>query len=557
VTSKTLECGCKFEIHNDRIMYEPNIEKLPLNCQATWDLICDGNTKGVFQLESQLGRSMAERVKPHNIEELSDLIAIIRPGCMEAIVDGKSLTQHYIDRKHGIDPVEYFHDALKPILSSTYGILVYQEQALLIARDIGGFDLQEADILRKAIGKKNVSLMADLRKDFIAKAEEKGIVTKTQAKEIFGWIEKSQRYSFNKSHSVSYAYNSYLTAYTKTHFVHEFFTSYLKNSIGKPDAYAEIEELVNNARVMNIDVKPPNIQKMNKYFTLINRNPTFGLTEIKTVGGSVFDKMIACLHKYNQTIEKSTGQKRSPLLDWSTFLICFGLCIKTDSFEAIILSGALDCFDVSRSQMLHELKMFRELSKREVPWIQNYKQSHLDADLVQSIQAMMDQNDWSDRKRPIFRRDRVEVVESIIDSLQNPGYDLIDLPGWKARQEEHYLGVSLTCARVDEYDTSRANCTCKEYIDGFNSQKGIRIAAQIDTVREWKIKKGNSKGQKMGFVTISDGTCSLDSVTLFSDEWSKYNKQIKEGNIMLFIGNRDNKRGSLLIKSISKIKNLS
>ena len=165
--AEVFECGCKFEVHSGDIIYDPNIETLPLSCEHTWDMISEGNTKGVFQLESQLGRSMSEKVKPRNIEELSDLIAIIRPGCMEAIVDGKSLTQHYIDRKHGIDPVEYFHGALEPILSSTYGILVYQEQALLIARDIGGFDLQEADILRKAIGKKNVSLMAELRNQFI------------------------------------------------------------------------------------------------------------------------------------------------------------------------------------------------------------------------------------------------------------------------------------------------------------------------------------------------------------------------------------------------------
>ena len=118
------------------------------------------------------------------------------------------------------------------------------------------------------------------------------------------------------------------------------------------------------------------------------------------------------------------------------------------------------------------------------------------------------------------------------------------------------MGVSLTCARVDEYDTSGANCTCKEYVDGFNSKGTIRIAAQVDGVREWKIKKGNSKGQNMGFVTISDGTCSLDSVTVFSEEWSKYGKDIKEGNVLLLIGSRDKKRGSFLIKSISKIKNL-
>ena len=544
----TFACGCTFDVIDDKIQYDPNIEYLPLNCLETWKLICEGNTKGVFQLESQLGRSMAERVKPSDIEELSDLVAIIRPGCMEAIVDGKSLTQHYIDRKHGIDPVEYFHDALEPILSSTYGILVYQEQAILIARDIGGFDLQEADILRKAIGKKNVGLMAALKKQFIQKAAERKVVTQGQAEEIFGWIEKSQRYSFNKSHSVSYAYNAYLTAYTKAHFPKEFFTSYLKNSIGKPDAYTEIEELVNNARVMDISVMPPNIKKMNKAFTLIGNNPTFGITEIKGVGGSVFDKMIACLDRNRIDLEEC---------DWNSFLIGFGGCIKVDSFEALILSGALDCFNVSRSQMAHELKMFRELSKRELAWVESYKLSCGDTDLKECITQMISTNDWSNPKRPIFRRDRLEVVESIMDSLENPGYELVDLPGWKARKEEHYLGVSLTCARVDEYDTSGANCTCKEYIDGFNSTNGIRIAAQIDAVREWKIKRGNAKGKKMAFVTISDGTCSLDNVTVFSDEWDKHNGDISEGNVVLLRGMRDAKRGSFLIKSVSKVKNLA
>jgi DNA polymerase III alpha subunit len=547
--AEVFECGCKFEVLGGDIIYDPNIETLPLNCEHTWDIISEGNTKGVFQLESQLGRSMSEKVKPRNIEELSDLIAIIRPGCMEAIVDGKSLTQHYIDRKQGIDPVEYFHGALKPILSSTYGILVYQEQALLIARDIGGFNLQEADILRKAIGKKNVSLMAELRNQFIEKAEVKGTVNKEQAEEIFGWIEKSQRYSFNKSHSVSYAYNAYLTAYTKQHFPHEFFTAYLKHSIGKPDAYLEIEELVNNARLMNIHVQPPNIKQMNKYFTLvIDTLPTFGITEIKGVGGSVYDKMVLCLEK--NKIDLKT-------CDWDTFLIGFGPCIKVDAFEALILSGALDCFKISRSKMNHELKMFRELSKREIPWIEKFKQDNAKKNFTDCIQAMLDKNDWSNRHRPIFRKDRVEVVESIIDSLNNPGYELVDLPGWKARQEEKYLGVSLTCARVDEYDTSGANCTCKEYVDGFNCKGTIRIAAQVDGVREWKIKKGNSKGQNMGFVTISDGTCSLDSVTVFSEEWNKYAKDITEGNVLLLIGSRDKKRGSFLIKSVSKVKNLA
>lgn len=544
---KSFECGCAFNLDNDgATIYDPDITSIPLTCKLTWDLICEGNTKGVFQLDSQLGRSMAKQVAPTNIGELSDLIAIIRPGCMEAIVEGKSLTQHYIDRRHKRDPVEYFHDALEPILSSTQGILVYQEQALLIARDIAGFDLQEADILRKAIGKKNVSLMGKLKKSFVKKSEKKGVVDQRQAEEIFSWIEKSQRYSFNKSHSVSYAYNAYLTAYTKAHFPNAFFTSYLKNAVGKPDTYGEIEELVNNARTMNITVSPPNIRRLDKYFTLVNNRPTFGLTEIKGVGGSVFDKIETCFKENGIDLLEC---------DWQTFLIGFGRCIKGDSFEAMILSGAMDCFKTSRTQMLHELKMFRELSKREMPWVENYKRKFPNVGLTGCIKAMIEKNDWKDPQRPIYRKERVETVESILSSIKDAGYELVDLPGWLAQKEEHFLGVSLTCNKVDEYDTTGANCTCKEYIDGF-SGKSIRIAAQIDNAREWKIKNGQAKGQMMGFLTISDGTCSMDSVTMFSEEWLRYRKLVDKGNVVLFIGSRDTKRGSFLIKSVSKTKNL-
>ena len=221
--TRDFRCGCSFDTTLDgHTIYSPDITQLPLDCNDTWDLICEGNTKGVFQLESQLGRSLASQAKPRNIEELSDLIAIMRPGCLEAMVKGKSLTQHYIDRKSGEESVEYFHDSLEPILKSTYGILVYQEQAILIATEIAGFDLQEADILRKAIGKKKAGVMAQVKKSFLEKSGNKGVVTREQAEEIFSWIEKSQRYSFNKSHAISYAYNAYLTAYTKAHFPHEF-----------------------------------------------------------------------------------------------------------------------------------------------------------------------------------------------------------------------------------------------------------------------------------------------------------------------------------------------
>ena len=168
--------------------------------EKTWQLFSDGKTKGVFQLESNLGKSRSKKLAPNSIEELSALIAIIRPGCLQAYVDGKSMTHHFIDRKHGREEVTYLHESLEEILAQTYGVLVYQEQSMRIAQKIAGFNLEEADELRKAIGKKKADLMAQVKKKFIKGANKVKIVNKEEAEEIFGWIQASSRYDFNKSH---------------------------------------------------------------------------------------------------------------------------------------------------------------------------------------------------------------------------------------------------------------------------------------------------------------------------------------------------------------------
>ena len=541
----TLECGCEFQQDEQgRIIFDTDITKMNMSCPATWDLICEGNTKGVFQLESQLGRSLAKQAKPRNIEELSDLIAIMRPGCLEAIVKGKSLTMHYIDRKHKKDAVEYFHEALEPILKSTYGILVFQEQAILLAQEIAGFDLQEADILRKAIGKKKADVMAKVKKNFIDKSVERGIVTKAEAEEIFSWIEKSQRYSFNKSHSVSYAYNGYITAYAKAHFPHEFFTSYLKHSIGKPDTFVEVQELVNNAKIMGINVLPPSVIEMNEEFELIGENPTYGITNVKGVGSSVYKKML----------DDMKAQDIDPRhCDWDCFLMLVAPKVNKRAFENLILAGAFDCFKILRAKMQHNYNALKDIGKRETAWLMEYKKENPQATVEESLQKMIEVSLEGGKKRPIFRKDKIPVVQDLLRSYNDPGYALFDSPSWMANQEQELLGISLTCNKVDEYDTTRANCTCKEFIDGFESQHGAVIAVQIESVREWTIKKGKAKGNKMGFVVASDNSCCLDNITAFSEEWDKYKNLLYEGNTVLLRGSRDKNRGSFLIKRVEQL----
>ena len=238
------------------------------NDEKTWQLFAEGKTKGVFQLESNLGKSWSKKLSPNNIEELSALIAIIRPGCLKAFVDGKSMTQHFIDRKHGREEVTYLHESLEEILAPTYGVLVYQEQSMRIAQKIAGFDLQEADVLRKAIGKKKADLMAKVKKSFIAGAKKTKVVDKETAEEIFSWIQASSRYAFNKSHSISYAVCSYWSAYDKAHSPEEFFLSYLYYANEKQDPHQEVYELISEAKLFDIQTRTPSLANFEDKFNV-------------------------------------------------------------------------------------------------------------------------------------------------------------------------------------------------------------------------------------------------------------------------------------------------
>ena len=534
-------CGCVFEQNEKGLpIFNPNIEAVPLDCSRTWDMISEGNTKGVFQLESNLGQGKAKEVKPRNIDELSDLIAIIRPGCGDAIVDGKSLTQHYIDRKAGRDDVKYFVEveALVPILGPTYGILVYQEQAMKIAQVIAGFTLQQADNLRKAIGKKKVDLMAQAKRDFMIGADKLGIVSHKEAEEIFGWIEKSQKYSFNKSHSVSYALNGYQTAYAKAHFPRAFFTAYLRHSNGKPKPFVEVNELVNNARTMDIDVKPPSILNMNPEFCLIDNCPTFGLINVKNVGRSVYDQIYGVVKNNKYDVSQ---------MDWEEFLMRIGRYIKSNSFESMIKAGVFDCYKSNRQEMLYQFNIYRELKDGDREFLAKDDSNTLKEGLTKLIDHIK-----ATKKDTVFTERHIELIEGSLISLDEPPYDLEDRPSWRAKQERDLLGIELTCSEIDEYDIGDANCTCREYSKGFDSQS-IAIAAQIDDVREWKTKSGKNRGSVMAFLRISDGTCSLDSVTVFSDDWKKIKDQVEIGKIVLLRGSRDKNRGSFLVKRVQKL----
>ena len=527
----TFECGCKFPATklpngNTSVNFSPNIEDINLDCSKTWDLISEGNTKGCFQLESRLGQAMAKKLKPENIEQLSALISILRPGCLEAIRDGKSVSNHYIDKKNGQESVDYFHSGLEPALKTTYGEMIYQEQAMEIAQTIAGFDLKEADMLRKAIGKKKPEEMAKVKSKFLEGSKQSKIVSEDQAEEIFGWIEKSQRYSFNKSHAVSYAINGYLSAYAKAHFPRVFFASYLRFAKDKIDPQQEIKELIRNANEMDINIHIPDFRNLNEFFTIKDKNIYFGLTDIKGVGASVYQKIIE--------ITKNLDTNNLKWLETNTKIL---MNINSTAAKSLISGGAFDYFKKNRTEMLFEYELLCNLTKKELEQFDNLMISNetLKSNLIRLCELGK------------TNKNRKENILNLTKIIDNPPYSLIDKIGWLSDSESSLLGASITCSKLDTYDISMTNLDCKQYKHTY-IDKNIIIAGEVVNINVVKTKKGKNPGQEMAFITIEDSTGILDSVVFFPEKWEEYKHHLFERNILIFVGNKTKNKDALVVE---------
>ncbi len=529
-TKVNFDCGCSFDASSNSDLYniDFDISKINFDCSRTWGLISDGNTKGCFQLESRLGQSMAKKLMPENVEQLSALISILRPGCLEAIRDGKSVSNHYIDKKNGQESIDYFHESLEPILKTTYGEMVYQEQAMQIAKDIAGFNLQEADMLRKAIGKKKPEEMAKIKTKFIEGSKTIGKVSENEAEQIFSWIEKSQRYSFNKSHAVSYAINGYISAYAKAHFPLIFFLSYLRLAKDKIDPQQEILELVSNARDMDIGVFGPNILFMNKEFDIINHKIYFGLTNIKGLGESVYNKLLSVVN--GKDIAK---------MSWLDLLVNVLLNINSSSAKALISSGAVGHLKISRSKMLFDLSVVSELTQKELSKCSEIIQLQKPKDMAELIRVLL-------ASAKINKNRQVKIM-SLLNQIINTPYSLEDDPEWISNSERDLLGVPLSVTKTDLYDSSHANTDCKD-IKHFPNNKQFFIVAEIDTMSVVVTKRGKTPGKEMCFLRLTDSYGSVDSVVLFPEEFEEYKDLLDNGRVLMFSGQKSGKNNTPIVK---------
>lgn len=537
------DCGCEVPIIDSKVKEMDGLPSLKIDyynlpdCPKVWELIGTGRTKGIFQLESNLGQSWAKKVLPRDISEMAALIAIIRPGVLKSILDKKSLTQHYVDRKHGLEEVEYFHEALEPILQETYNILIYQEQAIKISQDIAGLSLEESDSLREAIGKKLPEKMAKVKTKFLEGCDKTQVVNKEEAEEIFGWIEQSQKYSFNASHSVGYGETGYWSAWVKYHFPFHFYTSWLYYAKEKIDPQLEVRQLLTDAKYFGVDICPPSLPHL-RYgdfgeFSLYKDKVRFGINNIKKIGKASSNKILKQVEKCEKTLKK-------PIVRWTWYEILLHLDLTSTVMNGLIQAGALQHLNIARSRLLYEYQIWRKLTKKEKKLLQNV-----------SINTVQDALKYLVSKG--LAKNRQSKVEDLLRTLNNPPQSLSDTVYKVSNWELDLLGVPITYNKLDNCDqdaVNLANTTCKE-AENLDPHKKIIIACEINRVSEYKIKSGERQGDLMAFLDVEDSTGTIN-VIAFADIWTAQRHILYEGNTVLIFG-KISPRGGIIIENVKNL----
>ncbi len=536
MTMYKFDCGCEIPIIDEKIKPNDGLPSMEIDyyninhkCPATWSLFCEGKTKGIFQLEKSLGKAWSEKMKPVSIEEVSALVSIIRPGTLKAIVDGKSMTRHFVDRKNGEEEFEYFHPDAAKILDVTYGVVVYQEQTLALAKLFAGYNLAQADILRRAMGKKKADVMAQCRTSFIDGCHNKSIISGPDAEALFDIIEKSNRYSFNKAHGTGYAETAYWCAYAKAHFPIHFFCSWLSMAHDKQKPLEEISELVQDAKSNGIDILGPSLFVGNKNFVIEDKKIRYGIGNVKGVGNSSVVETLLKIHDIEVQLNKPIST-----MSWYEMLVYILPKLKKSVVSNLIGVGALSKYDMHRNQMTYEYLRVSSLTDRELDWIKSGNFSNI-IDAIASL-----------HKSSIPNVKRKVVIESLKNELITPASKLNDTIDWVSNVEETLLGISLTCSKLDGCDVSTVNCSCKDYKE--SSQKNIIMSVQLSRVSEWRPK---DRPDPMAFLTGRDNTGSVEMM-VSQKEYKEYGFLLFQGNTVIVTGTK-NKDGKFIVKKVTQI----
>ena len=426
---------------------------LPLEDRPTFDLLNQGKTLGVFQLESGGMQDLAKQLHIDVFEEIIAVGALYRPGPMDMIPS-------FINRKHGREAIEIDHPLIKDILSETYGVMVYQEQVMQIASVLAGYSLGEGDVLRRAMGKKDKEEMARQREKFVTGAAVKSVEAETAGR-IFDQIEKFASYGFNKSHAAAYAYLSYTTAYFKANYPKEWMAALMTCD---RDDTTKVAKFIREARSMQMDVLPPDINQAASEFVAVKEGIRFAMSGIKGVGQAVVDMIIAqrekdgffdSLYSFIQRVDKTRIGKKQ--------------------IEILIDAGCFDFTGWSRDQLKESVGVMFERAARD------QKEESLG---VLNLFSLIEETE-----KPF-------ITPPVVTQATNPMQIL--------QREKELLGFYLTGHPMDSYRPalSRLSCVSFKDIETFSDGAFFRAAFVVETVA---IKVSSKSQKKFAILTISDG----------------------------------------------------
>ena len=460
------------------------IEKIPINDQKTFLELSKGDAVGIFQLESNGMGSVLRQLQPDKIEEIIAVVALFRPGPMDNIPS-------FCNRKHGREKIEYLHPLLEDVLKETYGIIVYQEQVMQIAQVLSNYSLGEADLLRRAMGKKIQKEMDDQKNRFIEGALKNNI-SEQESSKIFDLVDKFAGYGFNKSHAASYALIAYQTAYLKSNFSHEFMTATLNYSIDRTDKIILLKKELDR---LNIDLLKPDINYSNELFSIeLNQNKgkciRFGLAAIKGVGLKSISNLIK---------DRDNKGQYNDIIDFMQRLT--GEVINKRQLEKLIQAGAFDSLEKNRAMLFENVSKFVELFGGELK--------------NQNQEMLFDDHKINYKDKNLFFQniDNWNSTQLLNNELEVIGFYFSDHP------LNYYPADFFKKFSILDF---------KEILQDKNIQSA-KIAGAILDIKE----RSNKNGKKYAFVTVS-GITNQFELTIFSDNLTKYRSILKEGNVLIF-----------------------
>ena len=463
--------------HNKTI----NLNKIPLDDPKVFDLLKKGATKGIFQLESLGITNLLMRVKPDKFEDIVACIALYRPGPLQS-----GMADEYIKRKNKQATIKYPHPKLENVLQDTFGTIIYQEQVMRIAQVIAGFNMSEADTLRKAMGKKRLDVMKKMKQSFVEGALRNRYERKWSS-DLFEMLLKFGKYGFNKSHSVSYGLITYQTAYLKSHYLIEFMKASLDADIDNID---KLIELIYSCRQIGVRILPPDINESNSCFTIINDNEIrYGLLGLKGLGRFAVDSILSAR-------EEGKFKNLSDLIR----RLSYGNFTKK-SLEVLILSGSLDSLEPNRGSLYGAMENILRICN-QIKKEREQKQEFLFGEETNDMKLL-----------------RID---------QNIKWQLTE----KVEREREILGFYLTSHPLEKYKSSVRNSKIfpiNEIDDGINSERNLTFMVVVESIKPMSTKRGISF-----FLAVVSDLSGRQEIKVYDSLYNKLKEKLVENSVLIF-----------------------